>query len=77
MEKEELNEQVRNKLAGSFVKLSEGFTHYELKGGKNNCAYSWECCTLRHLGQYCFCADRGRFQGFKIRSFRAWVFRQT
>lgn len=34
LEKEELNEQVRTELDGKFIKLSEGFTHYELKGEK-------------------------------------------
>ena len=34
LEKEELNEQVRSELDGKFIKLSEGFTHYELKGEK-------------------------------------------
>ena len=34
LEKENLNEQFRNELDGKFVKLSEGFTHYELKGDK-------------------------------------------
>ena len=32
LEKEELNEQVRSKLDGKFIQLSDGFTHYELKG---------------------------------------------
>ena len=32
LEKEALNEQVRSKLDGKFIQLSDGFTHYELKG---------------------------------------------
>ncbi len=28
LEKEELNEQVRSKLGGKFIQLSDGFTHY-------------------------------------------------
>jgi pimeloyl-ACP methyl ester carboxylesterase len=32
LEKEVLNEQTRSTLPGSFIKLSDGYTHYELKG---------------------------------------------
>lgn len=32
MEKEVLSEEVRNELGGSFIKLSDGYTHYELRG---------------------------------------------
>ncbi len=32
LEKEELNDQTRSLLNGEFIELSNGFTHYELKG---------------------------------------------
>jgi pimeloyl-ACP methyl ester carboxylesterase len=34
LEKEELNEQTREQLVGEFIELSDGITHYELKGEK-------------------------------------------
>ena len=35
LEREELNEQTRSHLDGEFIELSNGFTHYELKGKKD------------------------------------------
>lgn len=35
LETEELNTETRAQLGGSYVELSDGFTHYELKGEKN------------------------------------------
>jgi pimeloyl-ACP methyl ester carboxylesterase len=35
LEKEVLNEQTRSKLPGSFIKLSDGYTHYEIKGSED------------------------------------------
>ena len=34
LEKEELNEQTRKQLDGEFIELSDGITHYEIKGEK-------------------------------------------
>ena len=36
LEKKELNERTRVGIEGDFIKLSNGYTHYELKGAKNN-----------------------------------------
>ena len=35
LEKEDLNSDTRSQLEGNFIELSDGFTHYELKGPKD------------------------------------------